>query len=90
MKVTTPNPAIRLATQAFQAATEYALVALWATAALFTLLLARGPHALERRTSNIVWAVSQTETFLFCGAILFFIFWGLHRAGTSGLLLRIL
>ena len=90
MKVTTRNPTIRLAAQAFQSAAEYVLVALWSTAALFTLLLGHGPHGLERRTSNIIWAVSQTDTFLLCGAILFLVFWGLHRAGASVLVLRIL
>lgn len=90
MKVTTPNPALRLSAQAFQAATEYVLVPLWSTAALFTLLLGRGPHGLERRMSNIIWALSQTDTFLLCGALLFFVFWGLHRVGTRVLVLRIL
>jgi hypothetical protein len=90
MLVTTPNPTVRLAAQAFQAAAEYVLVALWGTAALFTLLLGHGPHSLERRTSNIIWAVSETDAFLLCGAILFFVFRALHRAGTSVLVLRIL
>ena len=66
------------------------LVALWGPAILFTLLLARGPHAIERRMANLIWAISQTDAFLICGAFLFLAFWALHRAGIPILALRIL
>jgi hypothetical protein len=79
----------RLVLQGVQAATEYALVVVWGSAALFAFLVAHGPHAHDRFYLTLGWALRETRLFLFCGALLFLAALGMHRAGFRLSLIRI-
>ena len=73
-----------------QAATEYVLVVVWCTATLFGALVVHGPRAHERFYITLIWALMQTRTFFIGGVVLFFVMWGLHRAGTPLFGVRVL
>lgn len=75
------NAAWRLTVQAVQAATEYVLVVVWGSAAIFASLFAHGPHAHDRFYLTLIWALRATRPFLLCGALLFVGALGMHRAG---------
>ena len=80
----------RFFVQIVAASTEYVLIALWLTAALFGALVAHGPHAHERFYSLLLWAMVEMRTFLLWGAVLFIAMWCLHRAGLPLSAIRIL
>ena len=57
--------------------------------AVFVSLGSR-PHGHDRFYFNLIWAISQTSTFLLWGVLLFGAFWGLRHIGAPIFLLRIL